>query len=30
MTGFVYQDLLVRLYTLQRAGQMQEATELFY
>ena len=30
MTGFVYQDLLVRLYTLQRAGQIQEATELFY
>jgi len=30
MTGFVYQDLLVRIYTLHRAGQIQEALELFY
>lgn len=30
MTGFVYQDLLVRLYTLHRAGQAREAAELFY
>jgi len=30
MTGFVYQDLLVRLYTLHRAGQGQQAAELFY
>jgi 4-hydroxy-tetrahydrodipicolinate synthase len=30
MTGFVYQNLLVRLYTLQRAGDLQQAAELFY
>jgi len=30
MTGFVYQDLLVRIYTLHRAGDIQRAAELFY
>ena len=30
MTGFVYQDLLVRLYTLHRAGRTEQAAELFY
>jgi len=30
MTGFVYQHLLVRLYTLQHAGDVQQAAELFY
>jgi len=30
MTGFVYQDLLVRLYALHRAGHMRQAAELFY
>jgi len=30
MTGFVYQDLLVRLYTLHRAGEIDKAADLFY
>ena len=30
MTGFAYPELLVRLYTLHRAGNIKEAAELFY
>ncbi len=30
MTGFAYQDLLVRLYRLHRAGEVSRAADLFY